>query len=320
MIGMILFTSSINVWATDKGITHNQQLELNGVIKELPSNLPIVKEQILFPLRWLAKEMGASSVAWDEKNRTVTVEIPSYYKRHQYLSYLNGIENGKNSKEYPLPQRLKDLELPPYPLTNGANKLFHHEFITLNITDKGFSMPFAVYDYEMIKDTLYVTSDWFNTMFLAETSSIGDQIKINYLTADEIEKKVAYLEMLTQPTTTEETLALWIVGQKVRSGALQYSALSPKLKEKFLVRKSGWVTGGSSPSVGKATIVNEEQVDACTIRYVINIDEMLQGKVSGQITETIEVEKSELEGKTYWLITSVKGDAGYYSVLPDGNN
>jgi hypothetical protein len=310
----------MDVEATDKKTLCNKQFELNGEIKEFPESLPIIKGRILFPLTWLAKEMGADSVVWDGKSKTVTVEIPAYFKQHQYLSYLNGIKYGKESKEYPLPKRLQDLEILPYPLTSGNNAIFSQKPITLNITDKGFSMPWAVYDYEVVKGKLYVTSDWFNTMFLAHTNRVGNKIKINYPTRAEIQKKVADLEMLTQPTSPEEALALWIVGQQKRSGALQYSALSPELKQKFLAKKQGWVTGGSSPSAGRATIVNKEQVDDSTIRYVIHIDEMLQGNISGQITETIEVKKYELEGKTYWLIVGAKGDTGYYSILPEENN
>lgn len=320
MMGIVLFVSSTNAAAADKGSLPNKQFELNGVMKEFPESLKVVKGHVLFPFTWLSKEMGAESVVWDEKNREVTVEVPSFFKQHEYLNYLNGIKYGKENKEYPLPKRLQELEIPPYPLNKEKNPIFHQDSITMNITDKGFSMPWAVYDYEFIKGKLYVTSDWFNTLFLAHTDTSGDRIKITYPTKDELEKKVADLERITQPVTPEEALSLWIIGQQERSGALQYSALSPELKQKFLERKAGWVTGGSSPSAGKATIIDKEQVDADTIRYVITIDEMLQGSVSGQITETIEVKKYELAGKTYWLITSTKGDTGYYSVFPEETN
>lgn len=44
---------------------------------------------------------------------------------------------------------------------------------------------------------------------------------------------------------------------------------------------------------------------------------MLQGKVSDTITEIVELKQYEQNGHTYWLISDVKGDANYYSLLPD---
>lgn len=319
LIGVMVLVSSTNVWASSKVPKNQQQLELNGIMKTVPGGITVKEGRVLLPIRWLASEMGASRVEWDEKEHTITVEIPGYSEEHQYLSYLAGLQYGKNDKDFPLAKRLQDLELPPYPLNSDRPGMLHQRPIGITLTDDGFSIPFAAYDYEVIDGKLYVGSGWFNTMFLAQIEEDNGLVKIVYPTEIEIKEKLAKLEAITAPTTPEETLALWIRGQQVRSGSLQYSALCPELKEKVLARKGGWVTGGSSPSAGKATILNKEQLDEGSIRYTIKIDEMLQGQISGEIIETLEMKKYEIKEDTYWLISSVKGDTGYYSILPDEN-
>ncbi|MEG1637894.1 MAG: stalk domain-containing protein [Cellulosilyticaceae bacterium] len=317
LIGMMMGISSMNVWANSNMPAGTYQLELNGIRKNVPGGIVTSEGQMLFPLRWLAAEMGASQVEWDAKERTVTVEVPDYYEEHQYLSYLSGIELGKGNKDYPLAKRLEDLKLPPYPLSGDIASMLHERPIGITIADGDFSIPFVAYDYEFIDGKIYVSSDWYNTMFLAQTQIEGDVIKMNYPTEIEIKEKLAELEAVTMPVTPEEAIALGIRGQQVRSGALQYSALSPELKVRVLEGNLGWVTGGSSPSAGAVAIVNKEQVDKDTMRYTIAIDEMLQGKISGTITEILELKKYEQDGHTYWLISDVKGDENYYSLLPD---
>ena len=292
-------------------------ISLNGNPVEVAGDLIKIKDQTLFPLRSLAKAMGATNIQWNNETKTATIEIPAYSEAHRYLSYLNGITNSKEDKDYSLPKRVKDLQLPPYPLKGGNSSMFEKTPITITIQDDGFSADFAAYDYVIKDNKLYVTGDWFNTMFLADIKMDKDAVDITYPTQVQIEEKLSVIEDVLAPTTPEETLSLWVRGQQVRSGALQYSSLSPKLKEQVLAKKEGWVTGGSSPSAGNVTIVKTQPVGEDTMTYVIKIDEMLQGKVSGQVTQNLEIKKYNLGGKTYWLIEKATGDLGFFSVLRD---
>lgn len=280
-------------------------------------DVPVMRvgKDVLIPLRWFAAKMGASLVSWDDESRTVTVVVDDFFKAREYLSYLSGLESA--GADYPLPDRLQNLNLPDYPLYSTNPTMLHPSPIGLTIVSGDFTMPWAVYDYQFKNDTLYVGTNWLNILFLAQIEEMPAGLSITYPTTDVLDQDITTLSKLTMPLSQEEALALWIHGQQHRNGALQYSALSPALKEKALahLHKQGWVTGVSSPSLEEATISSMFSPNECTFIYEVTYKERNGIHENSQIHQKLIIQKHTLNDQDYWFITDATGDLDYYSVL-----
>lgn len=75
------------------------------------------------------------------------------------------------------------------------------------------------------------------------------------------------------------------------------------------------MTGGSSPTLqgGAVTILNKEQVSEQEVKYTVQYESMLQGKVYETLQQTITMAKHKADDTAYWEITDVQGDIGYYT-------
>lgn len=164
LVSCALITLALPVLASPKSVQY--EIILNE--QDVTPTLPLIEEKgnILIPLREFASAMGASSITWDDSHHTVTVVIDDFFKAHEYLSFLSGLQSAQN--DYPLPPRLQNLNLPTYPLYNKTPPMFHSNPIGLNIVSGELTMPWSVYDYEVQNGTLYVGIDWLNTLFLAQ--------------------------------------------------------------------------------------------------------------------------------------------------------
>ena len=118
----------------------------------------------LIPLAWFAKTMGASSVSWDKG--TIAVEIDHFLDLHRYTNYQRGIK-ADSKTAFPMPKRLENIEFSFGRIATNP-PMINSKPITLNIVSQGVSMPYALYDYKIIDDTLYVGKDWLNVLFLAD--------------------------------------------------------------------------------------------------------------------------------------------------------
>lgn len=291
------------------------KLRVNGETMEVPAAL-VIKDGFV-PLKWTAEKMGAAKVAW--KNGIVTVEVPDFLAMHQYVNYFRGLE-GQNEKFYSLPERFQDLNFPKAEYIS-YDPVIKNKPLTLNIVSGDFEMPWALYDYKVINGTLFVDYRWLNALFLAEVqyNKAANILEVTYMNSKTLQNRIAQIEQAITPMTPEEALALWIRGQQARSGALQYAVLSPELKEKALItiKQQGWVTGGSSPSLGKAAVLETKKADDSTISYSVQYEELLSGAVYNQFIQTITVKRQTDTNPNSWLIAKVEGNNTYYSVLPD---
>lgn len=250
----------------------------------------------------------------------MTVEIDSFLDMHKYLDYLSGLKI-RNETAYPLPSRLENLEVPASVGIHSNHSMINPKPLTLDIISQGVSMPYALYDYKIINDRVFVGVNWLNILFLADVQYDDKKniLSVSYMKAEELASRIEELEKVITPTSADEALALWIRGQQIRTGILQYIALSDELKGKAITKASEqlWVTGGSSPSLGGATILETKKPDDHTVSYKIKYNEMLQGKVWHEIEQKIIVEKQPgLENKK-WIITMIENNNPYYSVLPE---
>lgn len=313
IVSLMLFIGILS--ATQIFANTATQLSINGEMIEVPANISI--REGLIPLRWMVKIMGASDVSWDKG--TITVEIDSFFDMHKYINYLNGLTI-KSETAYPLPSRLENLRLPSSGI-HSQHTMINPKPLTLDITSQGISSPYALYDYKIINDTIFVGSNWLNTLFLADVRyDDGNNIlAVSYMKPEEISSKIEELEKIIAPASADEAIALWIRGQQIRTGTLQYMALSNELKEKAIAKISDqiWVTGGSSPSLGEATVLETRKLDDHTVSYTIKYNEMLQGKVWHEIQQKIIVEKPSNSQQENWVITKIENNNPYYSVLPD---
>lgn len=105
----------------------------------------------------------------------------------------------------------------------------------------------------------------------------------------------------------KQAVELWILGVNNRSGAIQYTMLSPSLQEKSRSKfeETRWVTGQSSPSVNNFRFTKEENLSESKMRYTVNYDveTSTQNLVSGQ--KIIIVEKNLEPFREYWFISSI---------------
>lgn len=295
----------------------NTRLVINDEVTQLPASLAIKDEYI--PLRWIAQKMGASKVIWED--HTVTVEIPDYLTRQQYIRYLNGLKL-VNENHYPLPERLRELNFPEVEFKGyDYAEDITQKPVTINIISNDFEMPWTMYDYQLVNGTLFVHHRWLNTLFLADTKydAKANTLEVSYITPQELKIIMKELEEKLAPVNPEEALALWIKGQQARNGALQYAALSLELKEKAMtvIKDRGWVTGTSSPYLGKATLLETKQTDENTVQYVVTYDEMLSGSIFNTFKQTITVQRQNGEDTARWYITHIDNNNASYSVLPE---
>lgn len=176
-----------------------------------------------------------------------------------------------------------------------------------------------LYDYQIIHDKLYVPYSLFKTIGIeGVVVDKGDkEIVINVHSKEEVQQEIDVIQNALHTSDSEILLGLWVRGQQLRSDALQYATLSDALKEKVLpeIKEKGWVTGGSSPTLrgGEVTILNKEEVSEKEIKYIVQYESMLQGKVYETLQQTITMANYKIDDTTYWEITDVQGDVGYYT-------
>jgi len=105
----------------------------------------------------------------------------------------------------------------------------------------------------------------------------------------------------------KQAVEFWILGVNNRSGAVQYTMLSPSLQEKSRSKfeETRWVTGQSSPWVSNFRFTKEEKLSESKMRYTVNYDveTSTQNLVNGQ--KIIIVEKNLEPFREYWFISSI---------------
>lgn len=107
-------------------------------------------------------------------------------------------------------------------------------------------------------------------------------------------------------TTKEEAVRIYAQGVKQRSGALQYSVMCKKLKDKFEkdlneAKNYAWVTGYSSPWVTKYDIVKTKEINKD--KYLITIEFILNDStgVFGKNMTDLEAQKQN----GFWCISNI---------------
>lgn len=315
VICMVLIGSCINVMGAE--VKEENLAPINYELQEGSKAYLQINNKTYVPLRELANKVGVQNFQWraGEKGRNVkayiTLEAPAYFWKFYYSVLTMGLEPYNQSTDImPLPESLQGLlvgrEIEYNPM--NASRIYNDKPIDLTVVSEGYETGRVIYDYTMIDNILYVPVNEIETYFGIYTTQNQLQVKLK--------EQISEVEEALKLENPRDVLALWIRGQQLRSGALQYAVLCNDLQEAVLpeVKVRGWVTGGSSPSLGGMVIIkNEEEINESTLRYTVQYESMLQGQVYEILEQVIEMKTYEAQDKIYWRISKVNGDVGYYT-------
>ncbi len=313
------------------------QVQVNGSIVNAPPYMSVIEGQVMVPLRWSAELLGASSVEWDAATRTVTITTPQdFYSMEKFKSYANAMQSPideYNEQIWPLPDRVKDIQVPDLvsdrhwvlnlkqfnPEREGLTLPIPRDNITINITSDD-----GVYQHSSVANSIenhqghyYLPMDWLGYLFNARVSynEAVNILSIQTPDLEQIKSEIERIENALIPDSAEEAVKLWGRGMQTRNGALQYSALSPLLRQEAdksaYVRQSYWVTGCSSPQVGPITIESRNELSDTKVEYTISFPEIFSGQTHAIATEKMVVEKLSDDGSAGWFITQILKTSGY---------
>ncbi len=298
----------------------------NGIEQKALLVLPSVDECDLVPLRLTLGEIGATDIKWETTTSEwlkgkITFTLENYFTNAQRRNLKRALLTENPYWNGKLPDAIITLLA-----SEGKNNeetedcsLKQKLGIEIEVISDGYKTGSIAYNYEIRDNKLYVPSSFFKDMGIDGVTVDQENKKVNLhsYSKEEIQEEVANIWNALHTSDSEELLGLWIRGQQLRSGALQYATLSDALKEKVLpeIKERGWVTGGSSPTLqgGKVTILKQEEISEQEVSYTVTYESLLQGEVYETLEQTITMIKHEENDKSYWEITNVEGDVGYYT-------
>ena len=290
-----------------------------------------INNTVYVPFKWLTEQVGIEAFTWQQgkphsgAKAHIEIEVPAYFTERYIQNLERGLDAEDTSKQS-LPEYFNKIQLNTYAssefkrIDSGLNT----KQIILDITSNGYVDGLAVYDYKIVANTLYIglgrsIAEIFGLQSL-KVDSAAHKVSLTYITQHDLkqllEDEVLEVALQLRAETAEDALKAWIRGQQARSGALQYTMLSKQLQEHVLseIKERGWTTGGSSPSLGdQLTIKQEQRVNDTTMLYTVGYESLLQGKVYETPEQKIEIKAYQMLTGTYWKISRVTGDVGYYT-------
>ncbi|MET3290825.1 UNVERIFIED_CONTAM: hypothetical protein ABID98_003395 [Brevibacillus sp. OAP136] len=100
-----------------------------------------------------------------------------------------------------------------------------------------------------------------------------------------------------------------------RNGSLQYAVFSPELRQKTKAEFDAnfWVTGGSSPHMGKIEKLVTKQVNETTVTFSFDYH-LIASNYDGLGSAVVTVQKLTTDRGVGWYVTNIKlkdpGDLG----------
>jgi len=134
--------------------------------------------------------------------------------------------------------------------------------------------------------------------------------------SSELQMQITSLEYGLQAYSPEDAAQTWIRGVQRRSGGMQYAVLSPKLrlqtKQEFMA--NFWVTGVSSPHMGRVDALQTKTISPDQVQISFNYPLVAQDQVIGTGSAVLTVDKIKRESFAYWAISRIAlkdpGDTG----------
>ncbi|AGL02543.1 copper amine oxidase N-terminal domain-containing protein [Desulfoscipio gibsoniae] len=310
-------------------------VQINGSVVNAPADMDVVEGQAMVPLRWAAEQLGASSVQWDSSTRTIIIKTrQDFYNIEKLASYAGGLQSSADEKDkqiWSLPEKVKNLQL-SYAIPKRAwvlnlnrykakqldlPQLPDSIYIRITSDDGLYEHSSATYSAENRQDHYYLPMDWLEYLFNARVNynDAANVLSIQTPDLNTIKSEIALIENALISANADEAIKLWGRGEQIRCGALQYAALSPQLRQEadksYYVRRSYWVTGGSSPWVGPITITNRNELSDTKIEYTISFPEITYDPPNTIATEKMVVEKLLYNGREGWFITQILQSSEY---------
>lgn len=313
------------------------RLHLNGFAVNAPPDMSVIEGQVMVPLRWSADMLGATAVEWDNATRTVTITTPQdFYSLEKLSSYASALQNPievYNEQVWPLPDKARNivptdllpnrqwaLELEQFkPMAKGLFLPAPRDYITITIAsnDGLYEHSSVVHSIENHQGHYYLPMDWLEYLFNARVSFNEAANILTIITPDlgKIISEIERIEAALSPGNADEAVKLWGRGLQTRNGALQYAALSSRLRQEAdespYVRQSYWVTGCSSPQVGPISIESREQLSDTKVEYTISFPEIFSGQIHAIAREKMLVEQLSDGNQKGWFITQMPQSSGY---------
>jgi hypothetical protein len=313
-------------------------IQINGVEVVAPAYTTVVAGQLMLPLRWTAEQLGVQTVQWDSEKRQVSIETDEdFYHLAKYESFRSALESQyvpPDEQILPLPARAEQIVLPPLRRDQtfaeydallqraNINTASPYFLITLANKSKSYMDAEAVYIFENHDGHIYVPTVLLEDLFYArfDYDASANRLSIKTPDLDEVKQQLAKMDDVLTPVSPEEAKNLWGRGEQTRNGALQYTALSPSLRQqadKSMASGSysSWVTGGSSPWVGPITVQEEKKLSDTETEFTVTYPEMTSAPPNPTATEKFVVTKLAVNGKEGWFITEWSDVGGYGSCL-----
>lgn len=128
--------------------------------------------------------------------------------------------------------------------------------------------------------------------------------------------QVNSLEKALIAESPADAVLTWIRGVQKRSGAMQYAVLSPALREntKQEFEDHFWVTGGSSPHMGKVEQLHSREITSDKVQISFDYPLVVMNETIGTGSASMTLEKIPRESSDYWAISGIDlknpGDTG----------
>ncbi|MGG4145447.1 hypothetical protein ABEW34_20255 [Paenibacillus algorifonticola] len=169
------------------------------------------------------------------------------------------------------------------------------------------------FNLHMDKGTAMVSLKSIVEQFHGKLAYKNNSIYVTMPESSDLSMQTSSLENALIAESPEEAVQTWIHGVQKRSGAMQYAVLSPLLRQKTKQEFSDhfWVTGGSSPHMGKVEKLNSKEVTTNKVQITFQYPLVVMEETIGTGSAALMVEKIERESSDYWAISSiVLGDPG----------
>lgn len=286
--------------------------------------------QIYLSFGWLIKNLYGRITkryvcSMGELMACITVELPAFFRTCYYKSLLAGVRKPQNESAVFLPEPLRhlkllvpDLKVDQWRVSNVANR-----GICLTIVSQGYTSDRIIYSYQFQNHLLYVSIDELYGFGLLKVNKDDVKHSIQLFFYDQrqlllvIDSCETTIIRQIEQLNPDEIIQLWIRGQQLRSGALQYIVLSEERKQRLMqeIRFRGWITGGLSPTLNRGRVCAKrlQAETADEISYEITYQSMVMGKVYGLLKQKVTLHQYSGTGKRGFYIDSVTGDTGYYT-------
>ncbi|MCR8642715.1 hypothetical protein NV379_08570 [Paenibacillus sp. N1-5-1-14] len=134
-----------------------------------------------------------------------------------------------------------------------------------------------------------------------------DSIYVDMPEASKVAMQLKRLESGLVAEKPEVAVETWIRGVQRRNGAMQYAVLSPALREqtKKEFEDFFWVTGGSSPHMGKVEKLNSKELSSDQVQITFDYPLIASGQTYATGSASIIV---DLVNKDYdtWAISKIE--------------